>query len=121
MSREENKTCINVLLGPLVDGMKQIEESGYKFSDILEMDELINARKFNIVYMHIFTLIFRSKLNGRNNSEAINSTTVLLHRHGVEIINLTAGELNRIDRKTRLLFNKCAYITDAYAVGMLQR
>jgi len=46
-------------------------------------------------------LILKSKLNGKNKIQAINTWAVALLRYGAGIINWKVAELKKIDRTTR--------------------
>ena len=91
---------------PSGDEMKQIEDTGYKYLGILEVDVLMESqmkRIFSQEYLRRTRLILRSKLNGRNKFQAINTWAVALLRYGAGTINWKTDELQKLDRKTRKL------------------
>ena len=55
--------------------MKEVDENGYAYLDILEWDE----RRLR--------LILKSKLNGKNKIQAVNTWVVALLRYGAGILN----------------------------------
>ena len=65
--------------------MKAVDENGYPYLGILELDQ-INEDEMKIIvtaeYKKRFRLIFKSKLNGKNKIEAINTWAVALLRYG---------------------------------------
>lgn len=64
------------LLMPLGEVMKLIEEAGYKYLRIKEMNDLMEketTERFMVVYLRRSRLIIKSKLNSRNKIEAINT------------------------------------------------
>ena len=46
-------------------------------------------------------MILKSKFNGKNKIQLINTWAVALLRYGAEIINWKVGELEKVDRTTR--------------------
>ena len=63
--------------------MKSIEDEGYKYLVILEMDEIKEEalkNRFKKEYLRRLRLILRSKLNGKSKFPAINSWAVALLR-----------------------------------------
>ena len=70
--------------------MKEVDENGYPYLGILELDQ-INKDEMKIRvtagYKKRLRLILKSKLNGKNKIEAINTWTVALLRYGAGIVN----------------------------------
>ena len=57
--------------------------------------------KVTAEYKTWLRLILKSKLNGENKIEAINTWAVALLRYGAEIINWKVDDLKKIDRTKR--------------------
>ena len=66
---------------PTGEVMKTIDDEGYKFLGILELDEIMEERmkdRFVNEYYRRLRLVLKSKLNGRNKFQAINTWAVAL-------------------------------------------
>ena len=77
--------------------MKEVYENGYTYLGILELDEIKEHKIKNKVtaeYKSSTMLILKSKFNGKNKIQAINTWAVALLRYGVGIINWIVDELN---------------------------
>jgi len=86
--------------------MRNIEESGYKYLGVLEVDGIKHDQMKDQVkkeYTRRVRNILKSKLNGGNIISAINSRAVSVVRYGAGIIKWTKNELEEMDRKTRKL------------------
>ena len=86
--------------------MKTIDDKGYKYLGILELDKIMEERmkdKFINEYYRRLTLVLKSKLNGRNKFQAINTWAVALLRNGAGVMNWRRHELQGMDRKTMKL------------------
>ena len=59
--------------------------------------------KFRKEYLRRLRLVLKSKLNGRNKFQAINTWAVALLRYGASIIKWNKEELQNMDRKSRKL------------------
>ena len=73
---------------------------------ILELDKIMEERikdKFMNEYYRKLRLDLKSKLNGRNKFQAINTWVVALLRYGAGVMNGRRHELQEMDRKTRKL------------------
>ena len=84
--------------------MKEVDENGYTYLGILELDEIKEHEMKNKVtagYKRRLRLILKSKLNGKNKILAINTWSVALLRYGAGIINWKVDELKKMDRTTR--------------------
>ena len=84
--------------------MKEVDENGYTYLGILELDEIKEHEmkiKVTAEYKRRLRLILKSKLNGKNKIQAINTWAVALLRYGAGIINCKVHELKRIERTTR--------------------
>ena len=57
--------------------------------------------KVTIEYKRRLRLILKSKLNGKNKIQAVNTWAVALLRYGAGILNQKANELKKMDRTTR--------------------
>ena len=57
--------------------------------------------KVTAEYKRRLRLILKSKLNGKNKIQAINTCVVALLRYGAGIVNWKVDELEKIDRTTR--------------------
>ena len=78
--------------------MKEIYENGYTYLGILELDEIKEHKmkiKVTAEYKRRLRLILKSKLNGKNKIQAINTWAVALLRYGVGIINWMVDELKK--------------------------
>ena len=65
--------------------MKEVDEDGYTYLDILELDEIKQQEmkiKVTVEYKRRLRLILKSKLNGKNKIQAINTWTVALLLYG---------------------------------------
>ncbi len=84
--------------------MKEIDENGYKYLGIVEMDKIKETDmkdKFASEYKRRLKLVLKSKLNGRNKILAINTWAVSVLRYGAGILKWTKDELKKMDRKSR--------------------
>ena len=84
--------------------MKEVDENGYTYLGILELDEIKEHKmkiKVTAEYKRRLRLILKSKLNGKNKIQAINTWAVALLRYGAGIINWKVDELKKMDRTTR--------------------
>ena len=70
--------------------MKEVDENGYTYLGILELDEIKERKmknKATAEYKRRLRLILKSKLNGKGKIQAINTWVVALLRYGAGIIN----------------------------------
>ena len=70
--------------------MKEVHENGYTYLGILELGESKEHEmkiKVTVENKRRLRLILKSKLNGKNKIQAINTWAVALLRYGAEIIN----------------------------------
>ena len=84
--------------------MKEVDENGYTYLGILELDEIKEHEmkiKVTAEYKRRLRLILKSKLNGKNKIQAINTWAVALLRYGAGIINWKVDELKKMDRTMR--------------------
>ena len=84
--------------------MKEVDESGYTYLGILDLDEIkehVMKMKVTAEYKRRLRLILKLKLNGKNKIQAINSWAVALLRYGAGIINWKIDKLKIMDRTTR--------------------
>ena len=84
------------------------EGEGYKYLGMLEADGVKHMEmKENVTkeYYRRVRKILKSKLNGDNVINAINTRAAAIIRYGAGIIKWTKEELRNIDRKTRKLMN----------------
>ena len=84
--------------------MKEVDENGYTYLGILELDEIKEDKmkiKVTAEYKWRLRLILKSKLNGNNKIQAINTCVVALLRYGAGIINWKVDELKKMDTTTR--------------------
>ena len=78
--------------------MKEVDENGYTYLGILELDEIKEHEmkiKVTAEYKRRLRLILKSKLNGKNKIQAINTWAVALLRYGAGIINWKVDELKK--------------------------
>ena len=78
----------------ILDGriMREIEEEGYKYLGILKVDmmrEKEMKKRFVKEYKRRLKLVSKSKLNGKNKINAINTWAVSVLRYGAGIIGWT--------------------------------
>ena len=87
----------------------KVDENGYTYLGILELGE-INEHEMKIKitaeYKRRLKLILKSKLNGKNKIQAINTWAVALLRYGAGIINWKVDELKKMDRTMRKTLTK---------------
>ena len=84
--------------------MKEVEENRHTYLGILELDEIKEHEmkiKVTAEYKRRLRLIWKSKFNDKNRTQAINAWTVALLRYGAGIINWKVDELKEMDRTTR--------------------
>ena len=89
---------------PNGESIKSVDEEGYKYLGILEIDEIMNQTMKELVqkeYLRRLKKILKSRLNGKNIIIAINTWAVSLLRYGAGLINWTKNEMQELDRKTR--------------------
>ena len=78
--------------------MKEVDENGYTYLGILELDEIKEHEmkiKVTAEYKRRLRLILKSKLNGKNKIHAINTWEVALLRYGAGTINWKVDELKK--------------------------
>lgn len=91
---------------PSGEAMKEIEEGGYKYLGILEMDDIMEEEmrgKFKKEYLRRLRLVLGSKLSGRNKIMAVNTWAIALLRYGAGIVKWSQEKVQTLDRKTRKL------------------
>ena len=84
--------------------IKEVDEKGYTYFGILELDQIKEHKMKNKVtteYKRRLRLILTSKLDGKNKIQAINTRAIALLRYGAGIIHWKVAELKQIDRTTR--------------------
>ena len=84
--------------------MKEVDENRYTYLGILELYEIKEHEMKNKVtakYKRRLRLILKSKLNGKNKIQVINTWAVALLRYGSGIINWNVDKLKKINRTTR--------------------
>lgn len=89
---------------PTEEVMKEVNENGYTYLGILELDEIKeHEMKHKVIaeYKRRLRLVLKSKLNGKNKIYAINTWAVALLRYGAGIIDWKVDELDKLDRTTR--------------------
>ena len=88
------------------NSIREVEESGYKYIGVLEADDLKHAAMKKVIckeYFRRIRKILKSKLNGGNVVNAMNSRAVSIIRYSAGIVEWTKDELRKLDRKTRKL------------------
>lgn len=86
--------------------IREVEETGYKYLGVLEADDLKHAAMKEVMskeYFRRIRKILKSKLNGGNVVNAINSRAVSIIRYSAGIVKWTKDDLKKLDRKTRKL------------------
>ncbi|XP_053166186.1 uncharacterized protein LOC128351082 [Hemicordylus capensis] len=85
--------------------IKNLEEKEpYKYLGILQADNIAHTevkRKIGSEYIRRVRKILKSKLNGGNTIQAINTWAIPVIRYTAGIIDWTQAELETLDRKTR--------------------
>ena len=84
--------------------MKEVDENGYTYLGVLELDEIkVHEMKIKVAaeYKRRLRLILKSKLNGKNKIQAINTWAVAMLRYGAGNISWKVDELKKMDRTTR--------------------
>ena len=87
--------------------MKEVDENGYTYLGILKFDEIKEHKskiKVTAEYQRGLKLVLKSKLNGKNKIQTINTWVVALSRYGAGIINWKVDELKQMDRTMRKTF-----------------
>ena len=88
--------------------IKSIQEGeSYRYLRILEADRFLGEEmklKVSKEYFRRLKKVLKSKLNGRNLVQGVNTCSVSLLRHSAAFISWKKCELQGIDRKTRKLF-----------------
>ena len=90
------------VLLPNGERMQSVEEEGYKYLGILEVDDLqhtVMKEQFCAEYFRRLKKVLSSKLNGRNVIRAINAWAVAVMWYGAGVVNWTQTELQAIDWK----------------------
>ncbi|XP_053114534.1 uncharacterized protein LOC128328501 isoform X2 [Hemicordylus capensis] len=80
------------------------EKEPYKYLGILQADNIAHTevkRKIGSEYIRRVRKILKSKLNGGNTIQAINTWAIPVIRYTAGIIDWTQAELEMLDRKTR--------------------
>ena len=83
--------------------MKEVDENGYTYLVILELDEVKEHEmkiKVTADYKRRLRLILKSKFNGKNKIQTINTWAVALLRYGAGVINWKVDDLKKMDRTT---------------------
>ena len=83
---------------------KEVDENGYTYLGILELDEIKEHEmkiKVTAEYKRRLRLILKSKLNGKNKIQAINTWAVAMLRYGAGNISWKVDELKKMDRTMR--------------------
>ena len=79
--------------------IKEVDDEGYKYLGILELDNFKEREMKDI--LRRFKLVMKSQLNGKNKIKAANTLAVSLMRYGAGTIKWNKEELQEIDRKSR--------------------
>ena len=88
--------------------IKEADPTGYKYLGILQLDQMLEKQmkvKIKDEYFKRVKKVCRSKLNGGNLIDGINSWAVGVVRYGAGIISWTKEELREMDRKTRKIMS----------------
>ena len=78
--------------------MKEVDENGYTYLGILDLDKIKEHEmkiKVRAERHRRLRLILKSKLNGKNKTQAINTSMVALLRYGAGIIDWKVDELKK--------------------------
>ena len=101
------KTKTTGIVLPSGETIKHIDEDGYKYLGILEFDSVKEKEMkeaFATEYFRRVKLVCKSKLNGKNKVNALNTWAISLMRYGAGILNWRVNEVDQMDRKTRKIF-----------------
>ena len=93
---------------PNGNNIKDINETGYKYLEIIEGDEIKGQEmkeKVKKEYITILKAILKSKLNSGNTVKAINTWPVPLIRYSAGIVDWKNSELCNMDRRTIKVLN----------------
>ena len=110
MLEKENGRIVKSVAIEFPDGkvIKSLQEAeSYKYLGILEADRFIGEEMKMTVskeYFRTLKKVSKSKLNGGNLVQGINTWAVSILRYSTTSINWKKCELQAIDRKTRKLF-----------------
>ena len=88
--------------------MKEVDENGHTYLGVLELGEIKKHDmkiKVTAEYKRRLTLILKSKLNGKNKVQAINTWAVAQLRYGARIINWKVDELQKSGQKDKKDFD----------------
>ena len=104
----------------------EIEEEGYKYLGILQLDQTLNTKmkgKITSEYIRRVKKLCRSNLNGRNWIDGISTWAVGVVRYSAAIVDWTMEEVANTDRRTRkiLAMNGCLYTRSNVARRYLPR
>ena len=89
---------------PNLEIIKEVDQNGYTYLSIIELDEIKELEmkiKVTAEYKRRLRLILKSKLNGKNKTEEINTWAVALLGYGAGIINWKVDEMKRMDKTTK--------------------
>ena len=105
---------------------KEVEEEGYKYLGILQLDKTLNTKmkdKITLEYVRRVKKLCRSKLNDRSMINGINAWTGSVLSYSAGILDWTVKELVSMDRRTRkiLAMNGCMHTRSNVARLYLQR
>ena len=94
--------------------IREVEEEGYKYFGILQLDMTLNTKmkdRITSEYMRRVRNLRRSKLNGGNMISGIKAWAVSVLRYTADIVDWTVEELVSMDRRTRkvLAMNGCMH------------
>ena len=84
------KTKTNGIVLPSGETIKHIDEDRYKYLGILEFDSVKEKEMkeaFATEYFRRVELVCKSKLNGKNKINALNTWSISLMRYGAGILN----------------------------------
>ena len=85
------------------------DAGGYKYLGVLELDSMLCKEmksKVKEVYLRRLKLLLKTRLNGKNLFQAINSWAVAVVRYSAAFVNWTQDEMKQLDRDTRQLLIK---------------
>ncbi|XP_068703960.1 uncharacterized protein [Montipora foliosa] len=111
---------------PVDQHIGEIEEEGYKYLSILQLDQTLNTKtKGQILseYIRRVKKLCRSKLNGGNLLYGINNWAVGVVRYNAGIVDKTMEEVANMDRRTRkiLAMDGCLHTRSSVARLYLPR
>ena len=84
--------------------MKVIEQDGYLYLGILEMDRIMRDEmrlRFKKKYFRRLRIVMKTRLNRRNKIQPVNTWAVARLKYGAGIVTCNNAEVKNLDRKNK--------------------